>query len=147
MDNFNLMLPEELDRLAGNFLVSRRQGTNATGTQRDLLQGPPGRGYRPAATFRSITGQVYRPTTSVRLTAIELAASRNDAGEYFVDVPIVSEGTGSEFRAAPEPSTRSSASWGIPAPTTWPSWQAEMTKRVTASWPSVSAPASPTGSL
>lgn len=101
VDNFNLMLPEELDRLAGNFLVSRRQGTNATGTQRIYFRDLQSVTVDTSATFRAITGQVYRPTTAIRLTPVELAANRNDAGEYYVDVPIVSEGTGSEFRAAP----------------------------------------------
>ena len=100
VDNFNLMLPEELDRLATNFLVDRRQGTNATGTQRVYFNDTQDVNIETSASFRSTGGQLFRPVTAVRLTAVELAA--NPVGdEFFVDVPIVSDGVGSAFRAAP----------------------------------------------
>ena len=94
------MLPEELDRLASNFLVTRRQGTQATGTQRIYFTDVQAVQVATSAVFRSEDGQVFRPVTSVNLSAAELSANRLATGEYYVDVAIVSESVGSAARAA-----------------------------------------------
>lgn len=101
LSNFSLMLPEELDRLASNFLVSRKRGTNAIGTQRVYFDDIQAVAIDSRAVFISDTGQRFRTATEVRVLPVELAANRLSDGTYFVDVAIISEGVGSTFVADP----------------------------------------------
>ena len=100
LKNYNLMLPEELDRLASNFLVNRRQGTQAAGVQRIYFNDVQPVNVETSALFTDVNGLTYRPVSAVRLTNTELAANNlPSTNEYYVDVPIVSEGVGSTYRA------------------------------------------------
>jgi len=100
LQNFNLMLPEELDRLASNFLVYRNAGTPATGIQRvyftDLLPVE----IDSSTLFTDNASNRYFPLAPVRLTAAELQTNYDSLNrQYYADVVIQSEGVGSQYRA------------------------------------------------
>ena len=100
LSNYNAMLPEELDRLAANFLITRRQSTGTTGIQRVYFDTVRSTTIPAAALFTDTNGNTYKPISSVSVTAAELAANtETTTGEYYIDVPIVSTGTGSAYRA------------------------------------------------
>ena len=100
LKNFNLMLPEELDRLASNFLVYRNAGTPATGVQRVYFGTVENISIDTDAVFTDVSGNRYFPITPVRLSAVELQANYDTADrQYYADVVIQSEGVGSRYRA------------------------------------------------
>jgi len=102
LGNYNAMLPEELDRLAANFLLSRRQSTGTTGMQRVYFATVRAITIPATALFVDGNGNTYKPISSISATAAELAANTETAtGEYYVDVPIISTGTGSAYKAQP----------------------------------------------
>ncbi len=98
--NFNLMLPEELDRLASNFLVYRKEGTPATGVQRVYFGTVTSITIDTDAVFTDVSGNRYFAITPVRLSAVELQANYDTAArQYYADVTVQSEGVGSRYRA------------------------------------------------
>ncbi len=99
--NYNLMLPEELDRLAANFLVTRRDGTSASGVQRVYFDDVQEVNIALTANFSTEAGLIFNPVAEQRVTAVELAGSRLTDGRYYVDVPIQSQGVGSAYIADP----------------------------------------------
>ena len=100
LKNFNLMLPEELDRLASNFLVYRKAGTPATGTQRVYFGNVVAVSIETDAIFTDVAGNRFFPLAPVRLTATELQGNYDSTSrQYYADVVIQSEGVGSQFRA------------------------------------------------
>ena len=100
LKNFNLMLPEELDRLASNFLVYRKAGTPATGTQRVYFTDLNSVSIEETAVFTDVNGNQFFPLTAVRLTIAELQSNFDAVSrQYYADVAIQSEGTGSQFKA------------------------------------------------
>jgi len=102
LKNYNTMLPEELDRLASNFLLSRRKGTPASGVQRLYFNDVQAVNIETSAVFTDTLGGSYKPITAVRLTATQVAASYvSDTDEYYVDVPITSTGVGSAYKVGP----------------------------------------------
>jgi hypothetical protein len=93
--NYQTMLPEELDRLASNFFVSRRPGTPSTGVQRVVFATPQIVSITTSVVFTSDTGVRFRPISSVTVSSATMSSnSLPDTGEYFVDVSCISETTG-----------------------------------------------------
>jgi len=95
LKNAQTMLPEELDRLASNFLVDRRQGTKALGVQRVLFPTLQQVSVPASARFTDDNGNRYQPVTSVQVSTTTLANNVVAAtGEYYVDVPVIAEQPG-----------------------------------------------------
>ena len=100
LKNFNLMLPEELDRLASNFLVYRNAGTPATGIQRVYFTDLLAVSIETTSVFTDVSGNRYFPITPVRLTITDLQGNYDSVRrQYYADVVIQSEGVGSQYRA------------------------------------------------
>jgi hypothetical protein len=99
--NYQTMLPEELDRLASNFFVSRRPGTHSTGVQRVVFSTPQVVNITPNAAFTNDDGIRFRPITSVTVSSSALSSNVIvETGEYFVDVACISESTGDQTELA-----------------------------------------------
>jgi hypothetical protein len=97
--NFATMLPEEMDRLASNFFVTRRSGSKATGQQRVYFSTLQNVTISTSAQFTDETGLTFNPSQNVFVSAATLALNNvPETGEYYVDVPIVSEEVGENYR-------------------------------------------------
>ena len=100
LQNFNLMLPEELDRLASNFLVYRNSGTPATGIQRVYFTDLRDVSIEITSVFTDVENNRYFPVTPVRVSITDLQGNYDSVRrQYYVDVVIQSEGVGSQYRA------------------------------------------------
>lgn len=99
--NYAGMLPEEMDRLAANFLVNRRQGERATGSQRIVFATAQAVEVNTTAVFTDDAGRRFRPIS--RQTFSSSVVANNvipGTGEVFVDVNTIAEGVGDEYLAA-----------------------------------------------
>lgn len=97
LSNYNLMLPEELDKLASNFLITRKVATASAGTQRVFFKTLQQVYIDLSAEFKDDSGRTYRPISSVSLTKNQLALNYDSSqGLYYVDVPIRSNTVGKD---------------------------------------------------
>lgn len=98
--NFSTMLPEELDRLASNFLISKREGERARGVQRVYFSEIQDVNISTAARFSDDEGRSYLPIADVTADSLTLSASLDQqTGEYYIDVPTIATDIGSDYRA------------------------------------------------
>jgi len=98
--NFSTMLPEELDRLAANFLISKREGERARGVQRIYFSEIQDVNVSASARFADDEGREYLPISDVTADSLTLSASLDQqTGEYFIDVPTIAAAIGSDYRA------------------------------------------------
>jgi len=95
--NFQVMLEEELDGLASNFLIARRSGNRARGIQRVFFSVPRAVQIGPGVSFFDSSGLQFIPTNLVSLTQTQLSAQVVDStGEYYLDVPVIAAREGVE---------------------------------------------------
>jgi len=99
--NFQVMDEAELDALASNFLVSRRDGARARGLQRVFYARAQPTVISVSARFLDIEGRAFTPTVAVSATLSELQTQVDAAtGQYYLDVPVAAEQDGVEYEAA-----------------------------------------------
>jgi len=99
--NYAGMLPEELDRLAANFLVDRRQGEKATGSQRIVFATTQAVEVTTNVVFTDDAGRRFRPISRQTFSSAAVAANTiASTGEFFVDVNTIAEDVGDEYLAA-----------------------------------------------
>ena len=97
LSNYPAMLPEELDRVAANYMVTRHQGTKASGTVRVTFSAPVSVTIPTSARFVANNGQQFQPTAAVTITDVAMGAARLlTTGEYYVDVPVEAVSAGSD---------------------------------------------------
>lgn len=93
--NFATMLPEEFDRLAANFFVERRAGTQASGIQRIYFSALQNVFIDTNVEFSDGSDLTFHPIQAVSLSSASLAANRITAtGEYYTDIEIISDVVG-----------------------------------------------------
>ena len=98
--NYQTMLEEEMDRLAANFLVQRREGSRAFGTVRVFFPDLQPVTIPTDAVFFDDQNHRWSPIATVLRSIDELSQNLvEDTGEYYVDVSVVAEATGPEYRA------------------------------------------------
>ena len=113
LKNYTVMLPEELDRLASNYFVERRQGIKATGIQRVFFQAPQAVLIDLSTVFSTDDGRTYRPISAVSVSVAALTANfQTTTSEYYVDVPTISAASGERFLALAGEVTRFSGITG-----------------------------------
>jgi len=96
--NYAAMNESELDALASNFLVARRDGTRARGTQRVYFSRPQAVMVAVAARFFDAAGRAFVPASAVGVSLSEMTANYDTASaQYFVDVPITASVDGTEY--------------------------------------------------
>lgn len=101
VQNFQVMDENELDALAANFLVERRDGVRARGTQRVFFRNLQPVFIGPEARFFDERGQTYTVVNPITLTETQLEANvYAPTGEYFVDVAVVATAVGEDGMAA-----------------------------------------------
>lgn len=101
IQNFQVMDENELDALAANFLVERREGVRARGTQRVFFQNLQPVSIGPEARFFDDSGRAYTVVNPMSLTETQLEANvYAPTGEYYVDVQVVATDAGEEGMAA-----------------------------------------------
>jgi uncharacterized phage protein gp47/JayE len=94
-DNYQTMLPEELDRITANYFVERRPGNKSSGTQRVIFNTLQNVTITPSAVFTTDAGLVFNPITTTIISATTLALNvLSSTSEYYVDVNCVSEDSG-----------------------------------------------------
>jgi len=99
--NYQTMLEEEMDRLAANFLVARREGVRSFGTVRVFFPELQPVSISTDAVFFDDQNHRWSPISSVLRTIDEMAQNLvQDTGEYYVDVSVVAEATEPEYRAS-----------------------------------------------
>jgi hypothetical protein len=95
--NFQVMNESEMDSLASNFLVSRRDGAQARGVQRVFFSVVQPVNITTTARFLDSAGRVFVPSSNVFVTEEELEANfLPSTAEYYVDVPVVSVSIGED---------------------------------------------------
>jgi hypothetical protein len=98
LSNYSAMLPEELDRLAANYGVSRQQGRKSRGVQRITYASPATVTVTTGVLFSDSDGHSYRPVTSTSITATTMANNvLTSTGEYYVDVVIEAVSSGADY--------------------------------------------------
>ena len=101
--NYQTMLEEEMDRLAANYFVERREGERAFGTVRVFFDEVQPVTIDQSAVFFDDDNHRYNPISSITLTAEELQLNEvPDTGEYYADVPVVAQDVGEQYSAAVE---------------------------------------------
>lgn len=101
--NYQTMLEEEMDRLAANFFVERREGERAFGTVRVFFDDVQPVSIDQSAVFFDDDNHRYNPISSVTLTAEELQLNEiPDTGEYYADVAVVAQDVGEQYSASAE---------------------------------------------
>lgn len=99
--NYQTMLEEEMNRLAANYLVERRDGVRSFGVVRVFFPNLQPVSISTEAVFFDDQNHRWTPISSVLLTIDELSQNFvQDTGEYFADVSVVAESNGPEYRAA-----------------------------------------------
>lgn len=100
MLNYQLMDDDEMDRKAANFFVERGLGARAFGSQRVFFGEVQSVYVDESALFLDDSDRRWRPVVPIALSAIEMGSNVvSETQEYFVDVPVVSEADGEEYRA------------------------------------------------
>lgn len=98
--NYQTMLEEEMDRLAANFLVERREGVRSFGSVRVFFNELQPVTVSTDAVFFDDQNHRWSPVSTVMRTIDEMAQNIvQDTGEYFVDVPVIAEATGPDYKA------------------------------------------------
>ena len=99
--NFQVMNEAEMDSLASNFMVTRRDGAQARGVQRVFFNAVQPVNVTVAARFIDTAGRRFSPSSNVFVTEEELQANfLPSTSEFFVDVPVISELVGEDQSAA-----------------------------------------------
>lgn len=100
MLNYQLMDDDEMDRKAANFFVERGLGARAFGSQRVFFSEVQSVFIDESALFLDNNDRRWRPVVPVSLSAAEMGSNVvPETQEYFVDVSVVSEADGEEYRA------------------------------------------------
>ena len=98
--NYPVMQPAEMDRSVANFLVDRLLGSRSYGLQRVYFDEIRAIRVDTTAVFLDDSDRRWRPVNPVTMTEIEMSANVVvETQEYYVDVPVVAEADGSEYRA------------------------------------------------
>ena len=98
--NYQVMTVQEMDRRASNFLVDRLLGSRAYGVQRVYFALPRSVVIDTTAVFLDDNDLRWTPINSVAADEFDLAANViEETAEYYVDVPVIAEAEGDEYRA------------------------------------------------
>lgn len=101
--NYQTMLEEEMDRLAANYFVERREGERAFGLVRVFFDEVQPVTIDQNAVFFDDDNHRYNPISSITLIAEELQLNEiPDTGEYFADVPVIAQEVGEQYSADEE---------------------------------------------
>jgi len=98
--NYQVMSDQEMDRRASNFLVDRELGSRAYGVQRVYYDLPRSVVIDTTAVFLDDANRQWSPISSVAADEFDLAANVVvETAEYYIDVPVIAEAEGDEYRA------------------------------------------------
>lgn len=96
--NFQVMDETELDALASNFLVTRREGERARGTQRVFFKNAQAVQILTSARFFDTSGRGFAPISSQSFTIADLQNQIYvPTSEYYVDIAVIALQPGEEF--------------------------------------------------
>lgn len=88
---------DDIDALASNWLVARRSGRRATGNASVTLTTPRAVQITSASRFLTNGGLVFIPRANFTISAAEALRGLNAAGQYVVNVPLMSESLGNMY--------------------------------------------------
>lgn len=112
--NYQTMLEEEMDRLAANLNVTRRTGVRSFGVVRVFFTELQPVSIPSDAVFFDDQNHRWFPVATVLATIDELGQNMvQDTGEFFVDVSVIAEATGTEYTAEENQVTGSSGIIGV----------------------------------
>lgn len=98
--NYSVMTTTEMDRRALNFLVTRQAGTRAYGVQRVFFDQLRSVYIDQGAVFFDDQDHRWNPVAAVSYTTQQLSPNYvAETDEYFVDVTVVAEADGEDYRA------------------------------------------------
>lgn len=99
--NYQVMDSAELDAVASNFLVTRRAGERARGTQRVYFREPQAVQVPLSARFVDTANRLFAPISAQSFTSSQLLANvYAPTAEYYIDVGVVAVDVGEESMAA-----------------------------------------------
>jgi len=96
--NYQVMDNAELNALASNFLVSRREGERARGTQRIFFRDPQPVQILTTARFSDSAGHDFAPVATQAFTTAQVSANQYaPTAEYYVDIPVIAVLPGEDY--------------------------------------------------
>ena len=96
--NYQVMNESELDSIASNFLVSRREGQRAQGVQRIFFSDPQPVQILTAARFTDSAGHAFAPVATQSFTLAQVSANQYaPTAEYYVDIPVIAIQAGEDY--------------------------------------------------
>lgn len=96
LQNYELMIDEEMDALVSNVFVDRRGGLKSTGTARAYFDEAKAVSFTTDAEFRTADGLIFNPVETVTFLPEEVALNI-DGLYFFVDVQVEAEAEGEEY--------------------------------------------------
>lgn len=100
LSNYQVMSDEEMDRRAADFVIDRKDGTYSFGTQRVFYDEVRAVYIDNGAVFFDDSDHRWSPIDGVVMSEIEMSSNLiPETGEYFVDVAVIAEKEGSEYKA------------------------------------------------
>jgi len=97
--NADTMRLEDARDLAANFFTAWRSGSRASGVVRVYYSNPTYVNILPTISFETSDGLRFFPTTSVIVRPETMLLQRSGT-EYYVDVPVIAEDSGSSYGVA-----------------------------------------------
>lgn len=96
LQNYSLMLEDEMDMLVANVFVSRREGSNSTGTMRLYTDSPQDIQVTTDVIFATSEGLSFSPDKDYYITAEEIELN-TDGVLYYYDIQAVAADSGIEY--------------------------------------------------
>jgi len=99
LNNYSLMSRAELDALMGNFFLSIKDGSKATGSVRMYFSSAQAVVVTSLTEFTTSGGLVFYPTSVAALTTAQMSFNQ-DGTLFYMDVGVVAAETGSSYNVA-----------------------------------------------
>jgi hypothetical protein len=98
-NNADIMRLEDAQALAANFFTTWRSGSRASGLVRIYYSSPTYVNVLATTVFKTSDGLRYVPTTPVLIRPETMLLQRSGT-EYYVEIPVIAESTGSQYNTA-----------------------------------------------
>lgn len=92
--NYDQMSNTELDRLAANWLVYRKQGSRSFGTVRVIVNRLAPISVTQSIVFTAKNGKTFTPTISYTVPTNQLMTNSIGSNQYFIDIEVRAQTTG-----------------------------------------------------
>lgn len=96
LQNYSLMLEDEMDMLVSNIFLERRTGSKSSGTERIYTDEPQDVTITTDAVFTTQDGLIFKPIKNYYITAEEIELN-SDGLLYYYDIQVEAENLGTVY--------------------------------------------------